>query len=353
ENEDWAYVAVQDGKVRSCLAFFASERNVIRGNPIRFAGVWGVATEPHYRKKGMLREIYEKVFPRMHKEGIVLSILDPFFPPFYEKFGYACAESRMKHTFKHDNLRKVKGKSDISTREIEDVSEAEKVYEVQKSMARFGSRVFFMKRTLESKIKSSHYHILERKGEPVGEIKFHFKKRSGWTPDLRIDTTSYTSLDVFPSIVELVSQYSINVNEVEWYCDPEVPVSYYMKDIEDAPKTPVGRMMMRVINFTEYCANIRVPEAAAKPVIVEIVDDDCEWNSGVYRLTPTSGTLEAEIVTSQPEIKLDALQLSKTISGLTPPTLLHGLGSIDCSRSTAENLESIFPAESFVSYIRF
>ncbi|MHA2310074.1 MAG: GNAT family N-acetyltransferase [Candidatus Thorarchaeota archaeon] len=353
EDEDWAYVAVQDEEVRACISFFASERNVIRGNPLRFGGVWGVGTEPQYRKQGMIKALVAKSFSRMRKEGILLSILDPFFPPFYEKFGYAIAESRVVHTFKHDNLREFKGADDISTRVLTDVAESEKLLKLQESMSRFGSRAFFLQKSMENMIKRDHYHILERNGDPVGEIRFRYKKVDDWEFTLIIDTTSYTSIDVLPSIVELVARYSINARDVKWYADPEVPITYFMKDPEDAPTTPAGRMMMRVIDFLGYCSGIRVPMQATDSIVVELKDLQCKWNSGTYRISPAGGDLSAEKVNSEPDVVLDSLQLSQVISGRTPATMLLGVGQIDCSKDTAIKLEAIFPKQTFVSYQRF
>ncbi|MHA2302383.1 MAG: GNAT family N-acetyltransferase [Candidatus Thorarchaeota archaeon] len=353
EDEDWAYVARQDGEVRACLSFFAGENNIIRGTPLRFGGVWGVGTEPHYRKQGMIAALVVESLSRMKEEGIVLSILDPFFPPFYEKFGYAQAESRVVHTFKHDNLRSVKKMDDISTRVLGDVSDSKKVLEVQESMARFGSRVFFQQKSLELQIKRGHYHILERNGEPVGEIKFRFKKSGDWEFNLAISTSSYTSIEVLPSIIELVANYSSNAREVKWYCDPELPITYFMKDPEDAPVTSSGRMMMRVIDFEGYCSNIRVPQRATGSVVIKLEDRDCNWNTGIYRITPQDERLGVERVSLEPDIVLDAIQLSRIISGRSSATMLRGIGHIECSKETAIRLEGIFPNESFVSYQRF
>jgi predicted acetyltransferase len=353
KDEDWAYVAVEDSQVRACLSFFASKNNIIRGAPLRFGGVWGVGTEPHYRKQGMIAALVRESFNRMVDEEIVLSILDPFFPPFYEKFGYAQAESRVVHKFKHNDLREVKGSEQISTRVLEDTAEAPKVLKLQESMARFGSRVFFLQKSLEDLIKKSHYHILERDGNPVGAIKFWFRKVSDWGFNLDITATSFISMDVLPSIVELVAKYSVNAKEVKWYCDPEIPITYFMKDPEDAPAASSGRMMMRVIDFEGYCSSISIPSQATESIVVKLVDRDCDWNTGVYLLSPNNGSLGVERVTSTPDVVLNELQLSRVISGRTPATVLRGLGEIECSENSASNLESLFPGESFVSYQRF
>ncbi|MHA1926619.1 MAG: GNAT family N-acetyltransferase [Candidatus Thorarchaeota archaeon] len=353
ENEDWAYVALQDAKVRACLSFFASESNIIRGKPLRYGGVWGVGTDPQYRKQGMIAALVAESFSRMKEEGIVLSILDPFFPPFYEKFGYAQAESRVVHTFKNDNLKSAKATAGISTRVLDDVSESKKVLRVQESMARFGSRVFFQKESLENQIKKGHYHIFERNGEPVGEIKFRFKKVADWEFNLVISTTSYTSIDILPSIIDLVAKYSSNAREVKWYCDPEIPITYFMKDPDDAPVTTSGRMMMRVTDFQGYCSSIRVPSNATDSIVIELEDRLCDWNAGTYGIHPTNGDLKVDSVTTTPEVVLNSLNLSRVISGRSPATMLRGVGDIECSKETAVKLDTIFPNESFVSYQRF
>jgi predicted acetyltransferase len=202
-------------------------------------------------------------------------------------------------------------------------------------------------------IKRDHYHILERNGVPVGEIRFRFKKAAEWEFTLIIDTTSYTSIEVLPSIVELVARYSINARDVKWYCDPEIPITYFMKDPEDAPATPSGRMMMRVIDFEGYCASIQVPSQATDSIVIELSDKHCSWNAGTYRISPTDGELEVDRINSAPDVVLDSLKLSRVISGRTPATMLRGVGDIECSKETAANLEAIFPSESFVSYQRF
>ncbi|MFX1369486.1 MAG: GNAT family N-acetyltransferase, partial [Promethearchaeota archaeon] len=127
EEEDWAFVAVEDGKSQANLCFFAHEDNVIRGRPQRFGGVWAVATSPNQRRQGMIRELFRAAFPKMRQEGCYLSILDPFYVPFYEQFGYALSETFAAHEFTRDIMKKVERLDDITSRELLDTAEWEKV----------------------------------------------------------------------------------------------------------------------------------------------------------------------------------------------------------------------------------
>ncbi|MFX0045897.1 MAG: enhanced intracellular survival protein Eis [Candidatus Hermodarchaeota archaeon] len=352
EDHDWAFVARQDGRVVANVSFFSHSWNLIRGSSVKFAAVWGVATEPQHRRKGLIRRLFTVVFPKMREEGHPLSILDPFNRPFYERFGYALAETRMKHILKPNHLKLIKGPPDISNRELEDPEEFEVLYEAEKSMARFGSRAFHTPRTLKRMIKSHHFHLLERDGEAVGAVKFAFKGPED-NRELIIGYSPYKTDYVFPAIVELVSQYAVQVQKISWICDTETPVRHFLTEVHDAESHSMGCMMMRVVDFEEYCKQIKVPETSTEPVVLSLIDDYCPWNNGVFRIEPSDGGLGIERVESMPEIELDAHGLSAVVSGHTPPRMLREFGEIMCSAETAANLEAVFPQDAYHSYQRF
>ncbi|MHA1907781.1 MAG: GNAT family N-acetyltransferase [Candidatus Thorarchaeota archaeon] len=352
EKDDWAFIAVDGKKVVANLSFFASENNIIRGKPVRFGGVWAVATEPSYRHSGLVRGLFDKAYPRMKEEGCVLTILDPFYRPFYEKFGYALAEKRMKHVFKKEHLRIGKTSEDIVCREVESKEDVEKIQKVERSMARFGSRFFAFDHYLAELVEKGNFHIFERGGEPVGTVRFAFSNaRPGY--NLGVGNTRYTTDDVFPSIVEQVRNHSVNVDKISWFTDFETPVRHFFSDIHDTETHQMGSMMMRVVDFEEYCQSIAIPKEASESVVIELKDDQCPWNQGVYTITPSDGKLDVERSGNNSEISMSPYQLSEVISGVSPATRLHAYKEIECSKETAVKLESIFPEDVFNSYIRF
>jgi len=352
EDNDWGFVARQDDRVVANISFFSHSWNLIRGSNVKFAAVWGVATEPQHRRKGLIRKLFTKVFPRMREEGHSLTILDPFYRPFYVRFGYALAETRMKHILRPNHLKLIQGPPDVLNRELEDPEELEVLHEVEKSMARFGSRAFHTPRTLKRMIKSHHFHLLERNGEPVGAVKFVFKGPED-NRELIVGYSPYTSDYVFPAVVELVSQYAVPVKKVSWICDTEAPVRHFLNEVHDAESHSMGCMMMRVVDFEEYCQQIKIPETSTESVVLRVVDDYCQWNNGTFRVVPSDGRLEVEKTDSEPEIELDAHRLSAVISGHTPTRMLREFGEISCSAETAANLEAIFPQDAYHSYQRF
>ncbi|MFW9968311.1 MAG: enhanced intracellular survival protein Eis [Candidatus Thorarchaeota archaeon] len=354
KDDNWAYVAVDNGKVVSNLSFFATneDEQVIRGRPLRFAGVWAVATDAAYRRKGLVRKLFDASFPRMREAKAYLSILDPFYRPFYEKFGYAVAERRAKHVFTSNQIRVGEKRHDIIVREVDGPEDVKKCKSVERYMARFGSRFFKHDNTYEWFIKNGQLHILEDDSGPVGTAWFRYTQGSSGY-DLTVDSTCYKSDDVFPSIIELVRNHAANAGKITWRTDIETPVRHYLSDIHRAESHLLGSMMMRVIDFEGYCRNIAIPKETIESVVVELVDQQCPWNTGVYSLEPNDGSLEARKCDGDPEIGLSAYQLSEVISGITPPTLLRSLHEIQCSEETARKLNAIFAPDTFVSYIRF
>jgi len=355
EKRDWSYIALDGTEVVANVSFFEDNENVIRGNPIPFSAVWGVATLPQHRRRGLIRKLFIESFKSMKEKGISFSILAPFYKAYYERFGYSLAENRVKHEFPRKLLRLVKGDERITNRELTDISEVIIAQEMERSMSRFGSRNFHTKSTLERMVKGNHFHLFERNNEPVGTVKFNFWKGKEHELDLGVSATTYTSIDVFPSIVELVGQYATNATTIKWFCDPQIPVRYYMDDLQDWKTVDWSGMMMRVIDLEGYGASIRVPENATESVVLKLDDEMCPWNQGTYKLIPNSGSLEVERLDNsiEPDVSVNSLGLSEIIGGLNPATLLRGLGRINCSAVVASNLESIFPADSFVSYQRF
>jgi predicted acetyltransferase len=353
KDRDLAFVAVEDQKVVSNVCFFISDNNIIRGSPVMSSGVWAVATEPHYRRRGLIHKLFSVSFPRMREEGAVLSILDPFYRPFYEKFGYALAEQRTKHVFKRDQLKYVKGPTDIVAHEASSSKDIDKIIEVEKSMARFGSRLFTPRVIQNEVMQEGNIHILERNSQPVGTVGFLFRKpNTGSGLDVTIVSTRFKTDDVFPAILELVYNYLANIQTATWWLDTEIPLRHFFLS-HSAETYQMGSMMLRVIDFEKYCGSIHVPKQATKKVTVQLNDNQCPWNSGRYALVPSDGFLEVTRTELTPDITLSEFQLSEIISGISPATMLRAFGEIDCTHETAIGLESIFPVDTFVSYLRF
>lgn len=58
------------------------------GETVKMAGIGGVSSLPQYRRTGGIRGCFEKMLPKLHQEGYMLSMLYPFSTNYYRQFGY-------------------------------------------------------------------------------------------------------------------------------------------------------------------------------------------------------------------------------------------------------------------------
>ncbi|MFQ5979140.1 MAG: enhanced intracellular survival protein Eis [Candidatus Heimdallarchaeota archaeon] len=343
-----------NGKIIANLTICSFE-SAIRGYAIPFGGIAEVATAPTHRRQGLVRALHAAAFQNMKDNGEVLSILGPFDVAFYEKFGFATAEEWRQHSFQAENLRTVQPSPSIAVRELRSTEEAPKLLELTRSMTRFGSIVFPRLQDLEEAITSHNAFIFEENGEPVGWTKFHFRLDSNkqWTMIVSI-LSAWKTDEVLLALVHLIKNYGAQcLGSLIWNCFPQVPVRPFLKDRFKAQTKFQGEYMVRIVDFSNYCELIQIPERASAEIIIQIQDKMCPWNNGTYLLQPQEGNLVVEETDQTPDVVLNALRLSRVVGGLTTPTTLRTVGQVDCSKETAEKLETIFPRENLMILNRF
>lgn len=358
EQQDWNFVATLDDKVVANLAFFGNKNNVIRGNPLPFAGVWAVATAEEHRRKGILKSIYSVVFKNMKEKGLVLSILEPSPYPgaqiAYEKLGYALAETYTIFEFPPEALRSIKGSSTITNRELSDTKEHVTIDGLAKEMAQFGSRVFTFPWMHIGSIEKGNFFLFEEDSKPVGCAWLVFSEGDDGKV-LTIYSNYLTSVRVLPSVVELVKEMSTDCSVIKWVADPQFPIPDYIQNIQKLTTKVSGKMMMRIVDFDNFCTSIKVSDQCNEELTMKLIDTDCPWNEGVFSLSSSNGKLTVEKVSdsSKPNITLEPYTLSQVVGGRTPALRLRELGKIDCSEEIAAELDALFPVENFISYFRF
>ncbi len=352
EKKNWSYVAERDKKPVA-TASFSHFDNSIRGVELPIAGVWGVATAPKYRYQGLVRKLMKAAFQRMREEKLVFSILDPFYIPFYEKFGYAKAERFERHLMTRGLLRFVHENKGVTFHQMEEDDDCSELMQVQQSMGRYGARVFHSERWLQTYIKKNHLYAIRDGDVTVAMVRFSFSEMKNGKRKLHADTIAYVHERYILSLMNLIYKYATNVSQIEMITDPSFPIRNFIIDSDDLTTTVEGRMMIRLVDFQGYCAQVKVPKDATESVVIELEDENCPWNSGIYKITPSQGKLEAERVDENPDIVLSDFQLSKVVSGFNSVNQLYSLQEISSSEEVAQKLESILPLEPLVAYPRF
>lgn len=345
--------AQQGDKLVAVIAATKHFENRFRGADLKFSGIGGVVTLPEYRRDRLVRKMFKSFFEYAHAQDIVISALEPFNFPFYEKFGYAMSGQSFRYDFPSTELKPIQGPADVTCRPYDPEKDAAAVMEVQRSMARFGSRLFIPFWRLQSK-GIPHGYVFERNGEIVGCILVRFKEaKDTWKLCMNVNYTWFKTDDVLPAIVEFVYRYGSQTKAISWVMEPEMPLDYFLKNPGHQERKREGHMMYRVLKFKEYCQQIKVPLEAHESIVVKLIDKHCPWNEGVWELMPSKGQLKMTPSDGTPEITFTAVQLSHALSGILDASLLRSMGGLDCSKDAAERFSRIFPQISQFFYAKF
>lgn len=350
-----------DQKIVSHLAI-RSYGNIIRGANLPLGGISYVATDHLFRNKGMARAITCYAFNDMKERGEVISILHPFKMAFYEKFGYTTTEVIDRYQISAENFRDISLPAGVTMRELKDTKEANTLDKLQKTMSRFGSMVFFRRSELEDLIKTLNCFLFEKNGEPIGWVKFFLYPNDFLRTKLVTNFYAYKNGEALRAIVHLMRIFALEYDittefhdagvPVMWEGISQIPIQEFVKDRFALKIQRVGGFMIRIIDFKKYCEMIKIPLTAKNSVIIEIKDELCPWNTGIWKLTPNTGKIKVIKTNEKPDLLINDLQLSRIACGITSPLTLQNVGIINCTDETAANLDAMLPKESFYVWNR-
>lgn len=347
------FVIKEGDRVVSTLTIMDFEFH-FRGGQIPFGGIQAVATAPTHRRKGMVRSLFNAAFQKMHDDGVVVSMLDPFLEVYYEQFGYASVESFVKYSFNTKILRSLRMQQGVTARlALDSASDLDAISELMRSMCRFGSRCLIRQRSIKEAIKRNAVYLIEQNNKPVGFVNLGFEKEADGAPTLIVNVACYSTDDVFPSMFAFVKAFGDQMVRIKWLADSSLPVYPFICERNDLKAEQKGSMMLRVVNFKDLCKRIKIPENATESVVIEIKDKDIPSNAGTFLLSPMNGRLSIETVDSAPDLTVDALGLSRIVGGFVPAIELEKCGFVSCSRDAARRLQQIFPPENVRVYERF
>lgn len=360
-NHYYSLVIRDKGEIVSnlCVRFYEA---TIRGVDLTIGGIGDVATDPLYRNRGFVRELTIQAFKEMKEQGIVISTLHPFKMSFYEKFGFATVETIDRYDIKAENFRELPLAEGMTIHELTDPKEASILDALQRTMSRFGSMVYFRMEELEKLIETPNCYLIKQNGNPIGWVKFWIYSVGFAREKLATNFCAFKTNEALQAIVHLMRVFALEFDATSefnydgvpcmWEGIPNIPIQEFVKDRFALKVQRVGGFMIRVIDFQKYCELIKIPANVEKTVVIEINDRFCDWNSGIWKLTPKNGKLIITKTNDKSEISIDDLMLSRIIGGLTPAKTLLAVGLIHCSQETAKNLEAIFPQEYFYVWNR-
>jgi predicted acetyltransferase len=335
-------VAEEDGQALAAVAGLRMRQNV-RGLIHDMAGVASVSSHPSARRRGLVRQLMERLLRQMREEGAAVSALYPFRPSFYARFGFVGIPRHRTAAFAPEGLGHLI-RAELPG-EVERLTAADGFDEYaaltrRLLQERHGFSIYDDVRTEEFRLDKHWIAIARVDGEVVGAVRYQI---TDYGADLLADDLLTTGplgrallLQFFARHVDQVARVVVTIGTDEV---PELWGTDLAVTTEGRVSHPrKGGPMVRALNMPALSGT---PVAQAD-VTIEIPDDDLI--GGTWRLTGDEGRLTVTKGTT-PTATLTPAGFSALLYGVLDPieVFTRGLGQLTPEAITP--LTTLFPRQ--------
>jgi predicted acetyltransferase len=315
----------------------------VRGRVVPMGGVGGVSTMPAGRRKGHVRALMTHAFARIREDGQPVSALYPFRESFYERLGYA-GWTRPRYTTLHpadlQPLLRLDKPGAVEHMMIADGYDAWAAFLRDYQAQTHGFALRHPDNMVSERDENRTWLVLVREGgEVTGAMTYRI---TGYTQSLIARTFYARTAAAHYHLLDWVARHADQVKEARirvaadafpelWYRDLEAPTA---TNDEENWAAPMGRVIA-----IDGLSGIGAGDGEAT---VEVVDEFCPWNSGVWTLRGSGSLLEVT-PGGTPSASITIQGLSALLFTGTDPDVFpfRGWGAVDAA--TATGLRTLFP----------
>ena len=333
-------IAEEEGRTLAGVAALRMRQNV-RGVVHDMAGVASVSSHPSARRRGLVRDLLQRLLRQMREEGSVVTALYPFRPSFYAPFGYVGIPRHRTASFAPEGLAHL-----VRTElpgEVERLSMRDGFAEWDQLTRRLvterhGFAVYDETRAAEFRDDKMWVAIARAGGEVVGAVRYRIEQYGG---DLIASDMLWTGplgrallLQYFARHVDQVARVVVRLSSEEV---PELWGTDFAVVTEGKITLPrQGGPMVRALDMTALAGTA----VGAGAVTIEIPDD--EFIGGVWHLSADDGRLTVA-KGSTPQAALSAAGFSGLLYGVLDPIEVFTRGLGELTPEAIEPLTALFP----------
>jgi len=345
--------AVDAGTTLAAASAIPMRQNV-RGSVYPMAGIAAVAAHPLARRQGHVRTLLTQLLGEMRDRGHVVSVLYPFRPSFYERFGYASLPKSRKVTFSPaglGTLLRTDLPGEITLDRVKDGYPAYRDFTERLLEQRHGFAVFPDYRAVRLRDENRHWLVTARAaGDVVGALLYRIAAHGG---DLLAETLLTTGPLGRALLLQFIARHVDQVSRVTVTVTPEELPELWATDLDTVTEAraagPDSSAPMARVLSVDGLAGLAVGPGR---LAVSVVDDP--FIAGHYLLDGTSGKLDVARREDQAEgATLTAAGLSALVYGVLDPeeVAIRGLGTVP--DRAAEELRALFPRQLPFVYSEF
>ncbi|MFW7373480.1 GNAT family N-acetyltransferase [Vagococcus fluvialis] len=298
------YVDEVDGEVLSQIVSYPFEVT-IKGQVMKMSGIGDVASYPETRGSGGIRNIFSAIFNDLHENGTELSYLAPFSQPFYRKFGYEIVFDSEEIRIPKAVITQIKPEKKGKVKRVKWEDEDTKA--ILKEIYRDT-----LEKVHGSVIREDywwHYTMIKKQKRvaicyddnnmPQGYLIYGLVGAS----EFQIFEMAYRNSFALRKLMSFVSSHSGSFNEFVSTNLPDKAVLELFTEISGITRKTYSYMMVKIVNFKQFIEKYPFKKVEKEAdFYVDIQDNSCKWNNGIFHLVIKNGKATCEKVTEAKKI---------------------------------------------------
>lgn len=353
------YAVYHEGKLTNQVINLPYDASVY-GVKMSMGGVADVLTIPTERGKGVIKQIYAELFADYYKNKTILSYLAPFSHRFYRNYGYASGIEDQFVTVSNTEIAKMPSEKAGSFYLIDRKNEADqaklKAIYAETNAVKHGAfiRPDYWWEFVFAYYPHRHYVIAyDELQQAVGYLMYELDavtetfsvRECGYKNAFglrKVMTYLKNHTGTFPFFKIKSSPYN------KWYLLLDEPATL---KIETVPT-----LMIRIVLLEAFIEKFPfINDSLSHRFVIEVEDQDCEWNRGKWLLDVASGKGKLS-----PAKQEEAVDIKGTIEVLTQLFFnvvsldsLVTYGKIEASQESVNHFDRLIPKEKPYAYDHF
>lgn len=318
-------------------------------------GIYGVATYPEYRRKGIVNELMDMSLKLMNEKGDLVSYLHPFDIGFYRKYGWELISNLKKTTveaidFSYDKT--VEGRV-IRPKGFERLPDMNEIYleyikKYNGMMAR--PEKWWMENKYEDNYSPAIYY--DENNIPKGYMFYKINEDV-----MEISEYIYLDEKSRKGLFNFISNHDSMVKRAEIITTDDEPM-YFLFDNPVVKTEILPYFMGRIVNLERFLKKYLKDSKSTQKITLWIVDESAPWNQGKYEINREEiqfskySEIPFKEIDFEKELLIDIGTITALLLGFQRVGFLREAGKLKGEKERIEEFESLIDHKysSFLDY---